>query len=73
MKLVELRHRAGVSQQTLADAAGVDRSMVSYIESGRRNPTYPIVLRIAKALGVDPQIVDEFRPAVREVEEILTN
>lgn len=73
MKLIELRQRAGMKQQDLADLAGVDRSMVSYIESGRRNPTYPMVLRIAKALGVEPGAVDEFAPAVHEVEEILAS
>lgn len=45
------RQRAGVSQEELADRAGVDRTYVSGIERGVRNPTIGIVARLAAQLN----------------------
>jgi len=45
------RQRVGVSQEELADRAGVDRTYVSGIERGVRNPTIGIVARLATELG----------------------
>jgi transcriptional regulator with XRE-family HTH domain len=45
------RVRVGVSQEELADMAGVDRTYVSGIERGVRNPTIGIVARLASELG----------------------
>ncbi|MBK5291836.1 MAG: helix-turn-helix transcriptional regulator [Acidobacteriia bacterium] len=45
------RVRARVSQEELADRAGVDRTYVSGIERGIRNPTIAIVARLANELG----------------------
>jgi transcriptional regulator with XRE-family HTH domain len=45
------RQRAEVSQEELADRAGVDRTYVSGIERGVRNPTIAIVARLAAQLG----------------------
>lgn len=51
MKL--LRERAGISQETLADEAEISSAYVSQIETGRRNPPTPDVLRrMAAPLGV---------------------
>ena len=48
------RKRAGHSQETLADTAGVARSYMSDVETGARNPTLRVVERIAAALEVGP-------------------
>lgn len=48
----EERKRQGLSHQTLADAAGVHRSTISLIESGKRVPTILICLKIAMALDI---------------------
>jgi transcriptional regulator with XRE-family HTH domain len=48
------RHRAGLSQETLANEAQVDRAAVSVFERGRRNPNLRTVLRLARALEVPP-------------------
>lgn len=48
--LRQARQRAGVSQEDLAARAGVDRTYVSGIERGLRNPTIDIVARFADAL-----------------------
>ena len=46
------REGAGLSQEALADAAALDRTYVSGIERGRRNPTVVVLDRLATALGV---------------------
>ncbi len=48
-----LRVRAGLSQEALAFAANVDRTYVSGIERGIRNPTIDILDDLAAALGVE--------------------
>lgn len=44
------RKEMGLSQEALADLAGVDRSHMGKIERGERNVTLLNVLRIARAL-----------------------
>jgi transcriptional regulator with XRE-family HTH domain len=45
------RKNAGISQEALADAAGLDRSHMGKIERGERNVTVLNMVRIADALG----------------------
>lgn len=52
-RLRELRLARGwSSQEAFALHAGLDRTYVSGIESGRRNPTLDVMVRIAGALNV---------------------
>jgi len=51
-KLRETRLRAGISQEALADAAGLHRTYVSSIERGERNVSLLNIERLAKALRV---------------------
>ncbi len=46
------RIRLGISQEDLADRVGLDRTYVSGIERGIRNPTLLVLLRLARVLGV---------------------
>jgi transcriptional regulator with XRE-family HTH domain len=46
-----LRERADLSQEELAGRAGLDRTYVSGIERGRRNPSVKSLQRITDALG----------------------
>lgn len=48
----KLRLEAGISQAALADRLGVDRSYVSGLEQGQRNPTVLTLWHVAKALDV---------------------
>ena len=48
------RIRLGISQENLADQVELDRTYVSGIERGIRNPTLLVLLRLADALGVSP-------------------
>ena len=48
------RHRMAIeiSQEDLADQVGLDRTYISGIERGLRNPTFLVLLRLAEALKV---------------------
>ncbi|MCC6524986.1 MAG: helix-turn-helix transcriptional regulator [Polyangiaceae bacterium] len=48
------RERLGVSQEELADRAGMHRTYLGGVERGERNVGLLNVLRIARALGVAP-------------------
>lgn len=49
----ELREGLGLSQEAFAHRAELDRTYVSGIERGRRNPTLEVIYRIAEALEVE--------------------
>jgi transcriptional regulator with XRE-family HTH domain len=53
--LKRLRKKTGLSQQAFAYEHGIDRTYISGIERGSRNPTITVVERLAEALGVDVQ------------------
>lgn len=48
------RMAKGMSQETLADAAGIDRSHMGKIERGERNVTILNVAKVAAALDALP-------------------
>jgi transcriptional regulator with XRE-family HTH domain len=60
----EGRRKLGLSQEALADEAGVDRTFVSQIERQMRNVTVATVVRLAGALGttVDRLLVAHDHP-----------
>lgn len=47
-----LREKSGISQENLAERADLDRTYVSGVERGVRNPTLRIIEKLAVALGV---------------------
>lgn len=47
-----LRNEIGISQEELADRAGIDRTYITSVECGKRNISIVNVDKIAKALGV---------------------
>lgn len=52
-KLRELRKAAGMTIRELSDRSGVPESTLYQYASGRRVPSFPIAVAIAKALGAD--------------------
>lgn len=51
-RVKELRNKLGVSQEELADLAGLDRTYITSVESGRRNISIVNIEKLAKALNV---------------------
>jgi transcriptional regulator with XRE-family HTH domain len=52
--LREVRTSRKISQEVLAERAGVDSTYPSMLERGVRSPGLPIAIAIAIALGVEP-------------------
>jgi XRE family transcriptional regulator, regulator of sulfur utilization len=52
--LRELRQQRGLTQETLAELADLDRTYPGLLERGLRTPTLAVVLRLANALGTEP-------------------
>jgi transcriptional regulator with XRE-family HTH domain len=52
-RLRELRERAGLTQQQLADRAGLKLGGIRDLEQERNKPMWETVLALAGALGVD--------------------
>lgn len=50
----QLRAEKGLSQEDLAEAAGLDRSYMGGVERGEHNLTVMSIKRIADALGKKP-------------------
>ncbi|WP_147199822.1 helix-turn-helix transcriptional regulator [Pantoea sp. MBD-2R] len=55
-----LRLQAGLSQEAFALKCGLDRTYVSGIERGLRNPTLEVIALIASGLGVEIKNLIEF-------------
>lgn len=52
-KIRELRQAKGLSQESFADEAGLDRTYMGGVERGERNLATLNLIRIAAALNVD--------------------
>lgn len=57
-RLRQLRKSAGLTQAQLGERVGVVYQEIARLERGDNEPTWPTVIRLADALGVD---VGEFR------------
>ena len=70
--LQRLRADAGVSLTAAADAAGIDRSVVSRIEAGTLHPTLETYGRLAAALGADlaARVYPQTGPAIRDRHQV---
>jgi transcriptional regulator with XRE-family HTH domain len=55
----ELRKKAKLPQAALADRAGLSPSLLAEIESGRRDPAWGDVRRIAEALDISLEALSE--------------
>lgn len=55
-----LRLQAGLSQEAFADKCGLDRTYISGIERGVRNPTLEVIGVIADGLGIELKDLFDF-------------
>tara|TARA_R110002020_G_scaffold50791_2_gene143660 strand:+ start:2124 stop:2330 length:207 start_codon:yes stop_codon:yes gene_type:complete len=53
----QARKEKGWTQEQLAFEAGVKRAYLSEVENGQRNVSLDVVEKLAKALGVSPEIL----------------
>jgi len=54
------RKAAGLTQEQLALTAGVERVFVSWLETGKNQPTFQTIYKLAQALNCAPgSLVDE--------------
>jgi transcriptional regulator with XRE-family HTH domain len=51
-RLATLREARGLTQQQLADAAGLHRTQINRLEMGHWQPRLPTLRKLAAALGV---------------------
>ena len=51
------REQANLTQEDLASTAGMDRSAISLLERGRRNPSLETILKLATALKLEPEVL----------------
>jgi len=66
IRLREIRDEKDLSQQALADLAGVRQATISDLESGNaQGVKFETLERIARALGVEPGDLIERVPALR--------
>ena len=52
--LQEERKAKKISQEKFAKLTGLDRTFISLIENGKRNPTLITILKICSALKISP-------------------
>lgn len=53
-RVTKARKKTGMTQEALADAAGLHWTYVGQVERGERNLTYKNILKLARGLEVDP-------------------
>ena len=52
LRVKELRKQAGITQEKLAEMVEVSCDYIGLIERGLRSPSFQIIERLAKSLGV---------------------
>ena len=62
--LARLRRDAGITQEKLAEVAGLERGYISLIERGLRMPTVDTIFRLCRGLKTRPSEM------IRAVEEL---
>lgn len=66
MKLKEIRKAKGFTQKELAEKVGVDTSSISKYETGVAEPSYDVLMKLARVLGVS---IDSFSDVEIETDD----
>jgi transcriptional regulator with XRE-family HTH domain len=56
-ELRRARESAGLTQEALADRAGVHRTYVSLLERDKKSPTIALLFRLCQAMHVRPSVI----------------
>ncbi|MGP1577704.1 MAG: helix-turn-helix domain-containing protein [Treponema sp.] len=56
-KLKALRLQKDISQEKFAELTGLDRTYISGLERGLRNPSFLIIKKLADALDITPNVL----------------
>lgn len=51
-KIRKLRKARGLTQEKLAEKAGIDYSYMNLIENGKRNPSLKLIAKLARVLSI---------------------
>jgi DNA-binding XRE family transcriptional regulator len=62
-RIKELRNQKGISQEELAHRAGLSRTGMGFLETGKRSPRLDTLMKVADGLGVT---VDELLKGVHK-------
>lgn len=65
-----LRTTKGLTQQELGNRADVDYKFIGEIERGNTNPSFKVLVKIAKVLDVDLTEVLRFEQEISDVKEL---
>jgi transcriptional regulator with XRE-family HTH domain len=64
--LKQIRKKKSWSQEELADHSGLDRTYISLLERGLRNPTLSTIFSLANCLDYQPhQLIQEIEKALK--------
>ena len=55
--LKQWRRKAKLSQDALAEKADLERTFISFLERGERQPSLSTIIALASALGIQPEEV----------------
>ena len=58
-KVKALREKKGLSQEKLAEYAGLHRTYIGIVERLERNPSLISIYKIANGLGIEPKVLFE--------------
>ena len=68
--LKKLRTQKGISQQKLAESAGVERNYIYYLEKGTSEPTLGVLTGLASGLGMS---LSEFAALIEQLPSDANN
>jgi len=72
-RIREIRKRRKLSQEMLAERAGISAQYVSNIERGKENPTLDLLLRLADALKVSLGEMCDFETEEMDIKKIRSS
>ncbi|MDR3586423.1 MAG: helix-turn-helix transcriptional regulator [Desulfosporosinus sp.] len=68
-----LRAKQKLSQAELSRRSSVSQTYISELEANKKQPTYPILKKLAAALGVSiAELIGEQSPKQREEDDVQT-